>query len=205
MNSRIEELMIRIRELETELEADLEEKRARFHYHFENRRARFEQDILALHQRLRTGSLRYIMDAPLSHILTAPVIYGAILPLLLLDLAMSLYQAVCFPIYGIPRIRRADYFVYDRGLLPYLNWIERMNCLYCSYANGLMAYAKDITGRTEQYWCPIKHARRVHDPHAHYAKFFDYGDVETYRTELERLRRQYPELKTTAGQEKREA
>jgi len=194
MNARIEELMARIRELETELEADLEQKRALFHYHLENHRARFEQDILALHQRLRTGSLRYILDAPLSHILTAPVIYGAIFPLLLLDLAMSVYQAVCFPVYGIPRIRRADYFVYDRGLLPYLNWIERMNCLYCSYAIGLMTYAKEIAGRTEQYWCPIKHARRLHDPHGHYAKFFDYGDVEGYRNELERLRRQYPEL-----------
>jgi len=194
MNPRIEELMARIRELETELEADLEQKRALFHYHLENRRARFEQDILALHQRLRTGSLRYILDAPLSHILTAPVIYGAIFPLLLLDLAMSVYQAVCFPVYGIPRIRRADYFVYDRGLLPYLNWIERMNCLYCSYAIGLMTYAREIAGRTEQYWCPIKHARRLHDPHGHYAKFFDYGDVEGYRNELERLRRQYPEL-----------
>jgi hypothetical protein len=196
----MEELLARIRELETELEADLEEKRTRFHYHLEDRRARFEQDILALHRRLRTGSLRYILDAPLSHILTAPVIYGAIFPLLLLDLAMTTYQSVCFPVYGIPRIRRTDYFVYDRGLLPYLNWIERMNCLYCSYANGLVSYAKDIAGRTEQYWCPIKHARRLHDPHGHYAKFFDYGDVEAYRNELERLRRQYPEMDSAPDQ-----
>ena len=193
MNHRIEELMARIRELEAELEADLEVKKARFHYRLENRRTRFEQDILALHQRLRTGWLRYVLNAPLSHLLTAPVIYGALLPLVVLDLAVSLYQAVCFPIYGIPKIRRRAYFVYDRAQLPYLNWIERMNCLYCSYANGLLSYVKEIVGRTEQYWCPIKHAQRLADPHAHYAHFFDYGDVERYRNELEKLRRQYPE------------
>jgi hypothetical protein len=200
MNSRMEELLARIRELETELEADLEEKRTRFHYHLEDRRARFEQDILALHQRLRTGWLRYLLDAPLSHLLTAPVIYATLLPLLLLDLAVSLYQAVCFPAYGIPRVRRHDHFAFDRGRLPYLNWIERMNCLYCSYANGLLGYAQDIAGRTEQYWCPIKHARRLPLAHPHYAKFFDYGDVEAYRNELERLRQQYPEMDSAPDQ-----
>jgi hypothetical protein len=192
MNARIEALMARVRELQTELEADLEVKRARFRYRLEDRRVRFEQDILALHRRLRTGSLRYILDAPLLFLLTAPIIYAAVFPPLLPDLTVSVYQAVCFPVYRIPRVRRADYFVFDRELLPYLNWVERFNSAYCSYANGLLGYAKEIVARTEQYWCPIKHARGVQDSDLHYAKFFDYGDVERYRAELEALRRDYP-------------
>lgn len=83
---------------------------------------------------------------------------------------------------------RGDYFVYDRDLLAYLNIIEKLNCTYCSYANGLAAYVKEIVGRTEQYWCPIKHACRILHAHPHYRDFVDFGDAEAYRRELEGLR-----------------
>ncbi len=119
------------------------------------------------------------------------MIYGVFFPLLLLDLAVSLYQWACFPVYGIPRVKRSDYFVYDRTLLPYLNVIEKFNCLYCSYGNGLIAWAREIVARTEQYWCPIKHARKAALQHQRQAAFFDYGDGTTYRAELERLRRRW--------------
>lgn len=189
MNPRIEELLRRIQELETELEADLEQKRAEFRYRIEDHRVRFEREMKAMQRRLRKGSLRYLLDAPLLYVLSAPVIYAAIFPLLLLDLTVTVYQRICFPIYGIPRVARAEYFVYDRGLLPYLNWIERLHCAYCSYANCLMAYAREILARTEQFWCPIKHARNPAHAHDRYHRFFDYGDGERYRAELERLRR----------------
>ena len=65
-------------------------------------------------------------------------------------------------------MRRRDYFVFDRHHLAYLNAIEKLNCAYCSYANGLVAYVREIAGRTEQFWCPIKHARRAIGAHAHY-------------------------------------
>ena len=188
MNAKIDELMSRIRELQAEIEADLESKRKQFRYHFENRRTRFEQDILQLHRRLRKSSLRYLIEAPPLFLLTSPVIYGAVFPMLLLDLTVTVYQAICFPVYKITRVKRMDHFIYDRHLLPYLNWIERMNCFYCSYGNGLMSYGREIVARTEQYWCPIKHARRATDPHGHYPVFFDYGDVGRYKAELEALR-----------------
>ncbi|MDR3394021.1 MAG: hypothetical protein P4L70_03380 [Parasulfuritortus sp.] len=191
MNPKIDELMSRIHELQAELEADLEQKRGEFRYHLENRRARFEQDMLALHHRLRKGSLRYLAEAPFLFILTAPVIYGAVFPMLLLDLTVTVYQAICFTVYKIPKVRRTDHFVYDRHLLSYLNWIERMNCLYCSYGNGLMSYAREVVARTEQFWCPIKHARGVANSHDRYARFFDYGDAERYRAELEQIRKRY--------------
>ncbi|HEX8978858.1 MAG TPA: hypothetical protein VF811_04035 [Parasulfuritortus sp.] len=193
MNAKIDELLSKIRELQKELETDLEQKRGVFRYHLENHRARFEQDILALHRKLRVSSIRYLLDAPALFILTAPIIYGAIFPMLLLDLTVSVYQAICFTVYKIPKVRRADHFTYDRHLLPYLNWIERMNCLYCSYGNGLMSYSREIVARTEQYWCPIKHSRNLRDPHSRYNDFFDYGDVERFRAELEQLRKNYPE------------
>ena len=107
---------------------------------------------------------------------------------MLLDLFMAVYQAVCFLVYGIPRVRRKDYFAFDRGQLAFLNAIEKINCAYCAYANGLLAYVREIASRTEEYWCPIKHARRVLGAHSRYASFVDYGDSDSYRHDLERLR-----------------
>ena len=63
----------------------------------------------------------------------------------------------------------------DRRKLAYLNSIEKFNCVYCEYVNGLIAYVQEIAGRTEQYWCPIKHAMRVKSMHSRYRHFLDYG------------------------------
>ena len=84
-----------------------------------------------------------------------------VLPIALLDLWASVYQWVCFPVYGISRVRRSAYVVIDRQHLAYLNAIEKLNCVYCGYGNGVFAYVREIAGRTEQYRCPIRHARRV--------------------------------------------
>jgi hypothetical protein len=101
---------------------------------------------------------------------------------------VSLYQAVCFRAYGIPRVRRGDYIVFDRQHLAYLNAIEVLNCLFCGYANGLVAYVREVSSRTEQYWCPIKHALRISDPHRRYRQFVEYGDAEGYRERLAAFR-----------------
>ena len=59
--------------------------------------------------------------------------------------------------------------------------LEKLNCAYCAYANGLVGYVGEIAARTEAYWCPIKHARRMVMTHARYADFADFGDAEAYR------------------------
>jgi hypothetical protein len=121
---------------------------------------------------------------------TLPIIYSLAVPFALVDLWVTLYQWVCFPIYGISMVRRRSYMVIDRHRLGYLNAVERANCLYCSYANGVIAYVREVASRTEQYWCPIKHGRRLRAPHPRYQHFVDYGDAEGYRRELPALRRE---------------
>jgi hypothetical protein len=120
--------------------------------------------------------------------LSAAIIYAGFVPFVLLDLFLWIYQGLCFPIYRIPRVKRAEYLAFDRTDLPYLNVIERFNCFYCSYANGLAVYLHEIAARTEQYWCSIKHARRIKAAHDRYLRFFEYGDVDSYTKGLERLR-----------------
>jgi len=191
MKSRLEDLLVRIHALQDEIEDIYVQARAEL----ERQRTELAGEFLRRQRHYKTGLLRFIARARPLTVLTAPVIYAGWIPFVLMDVFVTLYQLVCFPVYGIPRVRRADYLVFDRERLPYLNLIERFNCLYCSYGNGVAAYTREVTARTEQYWCPIKHARRLTAAHDYYPKFFDHGDAETYRQELARLRQDYEQLR----------
>lgn len=186
--TRIEEIIADIRELQHELLVELQQKQEEYLYIIRGKRVQFEEETRRHHRTLKKTLRAYFADAPLLHILTSPIIYACIIPALLLDLFVSVFQAVCFRVYGIPRARRADYIIIDRHNLQYLNLVEKLNCVYCGYFNGLIAYVQEIAARTEQYWCPIKHALRVRSPHARYRGFLDYGDGEGFRAQLEALR-----------------
>lgn len=201
MTRKIEELLEAVRALEKELEEEFRKRREEFLFTVEARRVRFAEDLVSQHRRLKIGLARYLRSARPLIVLTAPLIYSGIIPLLFLDLFVSLYQAICFPIYGIPKARRGDYLVFDRDDLPYLNVLEKIQCGYCSYANGLAAWFREVAARTEQYWCPIKYARKIRDAHSRYPHFFEYGDAESYRKGLERLRKEYEQIRKEDGRE----
>jgi len=184
MTTPLDELMEKLREVQAEIEVELTKRREELRFRFENRRIVFEQEVLRIHREIKIRVSRYLIDANPLIILTAPVIYSLIVPVVLLDLFIMTYQAICFPVYKIPKVRRRDYLVFDRHHLAYLNAIEKINCAYCSYANGAIAFAREVASRTEVYWCPIKHARRVLGPHPHYQGFADFGDAEGFREKL---------------------
>ncbi len=188
MNSRIRQIVEQMSQLEDELNAALEEQQSRLRYSVEGRRVVFEQTIREAHQRVKLGVFRWFLTVRPQNYLTMPVIYGASVALVLFDLSVSLYQAVCFPVYGIAKVKRSDYIVYDHQHLAYLNIIEKVHCLYCSYAVGMLAYTQEIIARTEQYFCPIKHARKVRNAHSRYERFLDYGDGEEFHRKLEEFR-----------------
>ena len=131
--------------------------------------------------------------------LGTPLIYSLFFPMFFFDICLEIYHRICFPIFAIPKVKRREYFIFDRHKLPYLNAIEKLNCLYCSYFNNLMAYAREIGGRTERHWCPIKHARKRMHEHYHYQKFFEYNEAEPFNSEKKRLRCYEPDcLKSKA-------
>lgn len=191
MNRQIDELILKIKSLEEELEVELKKRRDEFQFIIDEKRVRFAEEVARQQRRFKKGLFSYLVTSRPLNVLTAPLIYAGFIPFLLLDIFITLYQAVCFPIYGIPKVRRSDYMVFDREDLPYLNIVEKINCFYCSYGNGLAAYFREITARTEQYWCPIKHARRIKSAHSRYPRFFEFGDAESYLKGLERIREEF--------------
>ena len=195
MNPKISDLMARIQHMELEIEHEMKRRRAELQADFEETRVRFEQEVLEQQRRFKTGVLAYLLTANWLTLLTAPVIYALVVPILLLDLSITVYQHICFRAYGLPRVKRGNYFVFDRAHLAYLNLIEKVNCAYCSYGNGVMAYGREVVARTEQYWCPIKHARKIMAAHPYYTGFVDFGDAQSYKDELEILRTELAKIK----------
>ncbi len=188
MDARVSEILGQIRRLEDELEEAIRTHQEEFLYRVEGARVRFEQAAREAHQRLKVGLFRWLGESELRNVVSAPVIYLMIVPLVILDVFVSFYQFVCFPLYRIEKVKRTHFIVIDRQQLAYLNIIEKFNCMYCGYANGLIGYVREIIARTEQYWCPIKHARKILDPHRRYARFADFGQAEGYQEHLRAMR-----------------
>ncbi|MET0014796.1 MAG: hypothetical protein ABW082_14620 [Sedimenticola sp.] len=197
--NKIEEIIGRLNSLQRELEGEIDrllsEKRELFQYTLQRGRVRFERGMRTLQRSYRTGLWRYLREAKLRHVLTAPLIYALIIPVSLMDLLVSIYQQVCFRVYDVPLVRRSEYLAIDRHQLAYLNVIEKFNCFYCSYANGVIAYSREVGARTEQFWCPIKHARRTRDAHGRTERFLDYGDAEAYRRRAQALREDWSDIR----------
>lgn len=188
MDTRIRELLGQIGALEDELRTAMHQRESRVLFQIKGKRVEFERGIHAAHRKLQRSFIYWMLTDRPENFITGPFIYSLGIPLVLLDLVVTIYQAVCFPIYKIAKVRRADYIVFDRHHLGYLNWFERFHCEYCAYANGLLAYVSEITARTEQYFCPIKHAHKVLGTHARYTRFLDFGEAGDYHGNLEQYR-----------------
>ncbi len=118
----------------------------------------------------------------IQHALAGPFIWMMIIPFVVLDVFIEVYQHICFPLYKIPLVKRASYIRLDRHKLEYLTPLEKVFCAYCGYANGLLHYAVEIAGRTEKYWCAVKHkqAPEFKAP-KHHADFAEYGDETSFK------------------------
>jgi len=187
-------LLEQIKQLEAELIGEARKKETEFCYQIHAKKVQFTAAAKIGGKRLQVSWHRYLLNSRFLVLATAPLIWLCAIPIALADLVGSVYQAICFPIYGIPKVHRRDYLAFDRHRLTYLNFVEKLNCEYCAYVNGILAYFTEIAARTEQHWCPIKHAGCVKCAHSRYQKFVDFGDAEKYRQRIEKIRRDYQDI-----------
>lgn len=188
MNEKISRLLEQMATLENDLRTAVQEQESKMFFQIKGKRVEFESSVKTAHRKLKKNFFRWLVTNRPQNLITGPIIYAMIFPLLMLDICVSFYQWTCFPIYGITRVRRGDYMVFDRRHLGYLNFIEKFHCTYCEYGNGLMSYMAEILARTEAYFCPIKHAHKILGTHKRYNRFLDYGDAADYEARLEEYR-----------------
>ena len=188
MNDRIAQLLAQMATLEEDLRTAVQEQESKMFFQINGKRVEFERTVKDAHRKLKTNFFRWLVTNRPQNLITGPIIYAMIVPLVIADCFITFYQFTCFPVYGIKKVRRGDYIIFDRQQLSYLNFIEKFHCSYCAYGSGMIAYISEIVARTEQYFCPIKHARKVLSSHGRYAHFLDYGDAEDYQARLEAFR-----------------
>ena len=190
----IQEIIEQMKNLEKRLSIEIQKKEEEFFYKIKGRKVHFEEATKKYHETLMTKIHTYLYNAGLLKIIFAPVVWFCIIPAFFLDLVITVFQFICFPVYGIPKVNRSDYIILDRYALKYLNAIEKLNCVYCGYFNGLIAFVQEVAARAEQHWCPIKHARKISTIHSRYNKFFAYGDADSYKKEIERIKKDFKDL-----------
>jgi hypothetical protein len=152
----------------------------KYGFSIQKRTVTFLKEIREYNKKFRIPAWKYVVPTNVRHFLSLPFIYMMIFPALILDLFLTIYNLTALPLYHIPRVKRREYIVYDRQFLSYLNVIQKVNCLYCTYVNGLFAYASELGARTERYWCPIKAAHKPLVHHGWYGDFADYGNPEEW-------------------------
>ncbi len=189
MNDKIREIIDEIEAMKIKLGEEIDKQESHISYEIQNGYVRFEKDVLEKQKENMKNLLAWFGEVPLLHFLAAPIIYGMVIPAILLDVIIFIYQQVVFRIFKFELLKRSDYIVFDRHYLGYLNPVEKLNCIYCSYVNGLMQYTSAIASRTEFYFCPIKHAKKVAYNHDYYHDYLAYGDEEDYQKKLKELRK----------------
>ena len=190
MNDKIREIVEEIENMKLKLSEEIAEQESHISYEIHNGYVKFENEVLLKQKKNMKNLLAWLREVPFLHFLAAPIIYGMVIPAVFLDIILFIYQQVVFRIFKFKFLKRSEYIIFDHQYLGYLNPIEKVNCLYCSYFNGLMQYASAVAGRTELYFCPIKHAKKVIHEHDYYDSFLSYGDADDYQEKLKELRKE---------------
>jgi len=178
--SRIKRIIEKIDSLNDSLRIEYTRLAEKYGFFVRKRTVVFIEKFNERNKTFRIPAWKYVVPKNIRHVMSLPFIYVIIVPSIILDLFISLYNITALPLYHIPKVKRKDHFIYDRQFLSYLNVIQKVNCMYCSYVNGLFSYAREIAARTERYWCPVKAAHRPKTYHSWYKDFADYGNPEEW-------------------------
>ena len=181
MDSKIKALLKKMEEVNQALRVEYARLAKEYGFSINQKRIIFLTKFRERNKALRIPVWKYVIPRNIRHVLSLPFIYMMIIPAVILDMCITIYHAAAFPLYRIPKVKRGDYIIYDRRFLDYLNIVQKIHCLYCSYVNGVFAYAVEIAARTERYWCPIKAANKPLSHHEWYKDFADYGNPDEWK------------------------
>ncbi|MEQ8200586.1 MAG: hypothetical protein ABRQ24_04070 [Syntrophomonadaceae bacterium] len=187
MDSKIRQIQQKIDELEAALQHEYEFLAEKYGFSIHQKRIEFLHTFRERNKTFRIPAWKYAIPVNIRHVLSIPFIYMMVVPTIILDLFLTMYNWTALPLYRIPVVKRRDYIVYDRQFLDYLNWIQKINCVYCTYVNGVFAYAVELGGRTERYWCPIKAAKKRPARNNWYSDYADYGSPEQWLEKFNQL------------------
>ena len=177
----IKDILQKIEALNNDLREEYDRLFEKYGFSLEEKRVIFLEEFRKRNKTLKFPLWRPLTATNIRQIIAIPFIFGMIIPAIILDICITIYQTCAFSLYRIPKVKRSEYIVFERQFLDYLNLQQKLQCLYCSYVNGLFAYSVEIAARTERYWCPLKAAHKPKFSHGWYKDFADYGNPEEWK------------------------
>src|SRR3989339_1684221 len=125
MNENIKEILEKISNLNKELSAKYAQLAEKYGFHFANKKVVFLEEFRKRNLKFRIPVWKYVFPRNFRHLLSMPFIYMMIVPVVILDIFVTVYQAFAFPLCHIPKARRSEFIIFDRRFLDYLNWIQK--------------------------------------------------------------------------------
>ncbi len=144
MGNTIREILLKMESLNADLKEEYARLSQKYGFSFQKKRIIFLEEFRKRNKSFRFPAWKYAIPTNIRHFFSIPFIYGMIIPTVILDIFLIIYQAAAFRLYRIPLVKRSEYVVFDRRFLDYLNFVQKVNCLYCSYVNGVFAFAVEV-------------------------------------------------------------
>lgn len=197
MKSTISRILQEIENKRKELAEEYERIKKKYNFEYIKWKITFSKEQKLENKKKKRSFWQTTKSTTFREYLSIPFIYSMMIPAVILDLFLFMYQQTAMRLYRIPLVKRSDYITLERKHLDYLNWVEKLNCIYCSYVNWLFAYAVEIAWRTEKYWCLIKHAKKMTSSHNWEKYFADYGDADWFKEVFRKNQEFYQDEKET--------
>jgi len=197
MKSTISRILQEIENKRKELAEEYERIKKKYNFEYIKWKITFSKEQKLENKKKKRSFWQTTKSTTFREYLSIPFFYSMMIPAVILDLFLFMYQQTAMRLYRIPLVKRSDYITLERKHLDYLNWVEKLNCIYCSYVNWLFAYAVEIAWRTEKYWCPIKHAKKMTSSHNWEKYFADYGDADWFKEVFRKNQEFYQDEKET--------
>lgn len=197
MKSTISRILQEIENKRKELAEEYERIKKKYNFEYIKWKITFSKEQKLENKKKKRSFWQTTKSTTFREYLSIPFIYSMMIPAVILDSFLFMYQQTAMRLYRIPLVKRSDYITLERKHLDYLNWVEKLNCIYCSYVNWLFAYAVEIAWRTEKYWCLIKHAKKMNSSHNWEKYFADYGDADWFKEVFRKNQEFYQDEKET--------
>ncbi len=113
MSKRATQIADEIRTLEQELRQEIQRIRIDS-FEITEKAIHFKDEVVIRHRTQALSVLTYLRRAKMKHIVCLPIIWSCLLPAIVMDALVSLYQMLCFLLFGVLKVKRSDHVVFDR-------------------------------------------------------------------------------------------
>jgi len=114
MGTRIDEILAKIDSLNRALRQEQIKLFDKYGFYIKNKKVIFLEKFKSRNKLFRIPAWKYAIPKDIRHVLSIPFIYVMIVPAVILDIFLTIYNLTAMPLYRIPRVKRRDHIIFKR-------------------------------------------------------------------------------------------